>query len=93
MTENDFTYWAFLSYSPEDNCEKRPEAPDMCCLRWGDWLHDVLATFSIPADFAGQVNARGEIIPERRARSNRNARARSNRYSWATSSESAIGTP
>ena len=65
MTENDFTYWAFLSYSPEDNCEKRPEAPDMCCLRWGDWLHDVLATFSIPADFAGQVNARGEIIPER----------------------------
>jgi hypothetical protein len=31
----------------------------------------------------------GEIIPERRARSNRNARARSNRYTWATSSESA----
>jgi uncharacterized coiled-coil DUF342 family protein len=28
-------------------------------------LHDVLRSFSIPAEFAGQINARAEIIPER----------------------------
>lgn len=65
MTENKFTYWAFLSYSQQDNCETRPGAQDVVSLRWGDWLHDVLQAFSIPADFAGQINARGEIIPER----------------------------
>ncbi|HTL72064.1 MAG TPA: alanine-zipper protein [bacterium] len=65
MTENEFTYWAFLSYSQQDNCEVRPDAPEVCRLCWGDWLNDVLKTFSIPAIFAGQINARGEIIPER----------------------------
>ncbi len=65
MTENEFTYWAFLSYSPQDNGGPRPDAPAGSHLSWGDWLHDVLKTFSIPAEFVGQINARGEIIPER----------------------------
>ncbi len=65
MTENEFTYWAFLSFSQHDNCEKRPDTQAVGRLCWGDWLHNVLKTFSIPAEFAGQVNARGEIIPER----------------------------
>ena len=64
MTENN-KYWAFLSYSRQDNGEQRPEAPDVDRLIWGDWLHAALKTFSVPADFIGQVNGRGEIIPER----------------------------
>jgi len=65
MTENEDKYWAFLSYSPQDNCEKRPDTQDVSRLCWGDWLHDALQTFSIPAEFIGQINGRGEIIPER----------------------------
>jgi uncharacterized coiled-coil DUF342 family protein len=65
MTENEFNYWAFLSYSQQDNCGQRPEAPGADHLCWGDWLHETLKTFSVPAEFAGQINARGEIIPER----------------------------
>jgi|GEM_PF-1018317 len=63
MTENEFTYWAFLSYSQHDNAGPRPDAP--AGLSWGDWLQDVLQTFPIPAAFAGQINARAEIIPAR----------------------------
>src|SRR6516165_4723649 len=65
MTDNEFQYWAFLSYSEQDNRENRPGTPDVSNLCWGDWLHDVLATFSVPTEFAGQINARGEIIPDR----------------------------
>jgi hypothetical protein len=65
MTENGFIYWAFLSYSQQDNCEQRPDAPELCRLCWGDWWQDELKDFSIPAVFVGQINARGEIIPER----------------------------
>jgi len=28
-------------------------------------LHDALKEFSIPTEFVGQINGRGEIIPER----------------------------
>jgi len=28
-------------------------------------LHDALKSFSIPTEFVGQINGRGEIIPER----------------------------
>lgn len=65
MTEKDFTYWAFLAYSRQDNCEQRLDALGTGHLCWADWLCDGLKTFSVPPEFAGQVNARGEIIPER----------------------------
>jgi hypothetical protein len=65
MIENQFTYWAFLSHSQQDNCEQRQDAPAECHLCWGDWLYGELKTFSIPAVFAGQINARGEVISER----------------------------
>ncbi len=64
MTENN-KYWAFLSYSRQDNGEPRPEALAVDRLGWGDWLHAALKNFAVPADFIGQVNGRGEIIPER----------------------------
>lgn len=65
MTENEFIYCAFLGYSQQDNCQQRPDAPAVSRLCWGDWLHDELKAFPIPAVFAGQLNARGEMIPER----------------------------
>jgi hypothetical protein len=65
MTESQFIYGAFLSLSRQDNCEQRPDAPAERHLCWGDWLHHELTTFSIPAVFTGQINARGEVISER----------------------------
>jgi predicted nucleic acid-binding Zn-ribbon protein len=65
MTDNEYKYWAFLSYSHEDNREQRPDAPGASGRCWGQWLHDALKTFSIPAEFVGQINGHGEIIPER----------------------------
>src|SRR5664280_2294199 len=65
MTDNETKYWAFLSYSHQDNREQRADTQAGSRRCWGDWLHDALKTFSIPAEFAGQINGRGEIIPER----------------------------
>jgi len=65
MTDNEFKYLAFLCYSHEDNHEKRADSQAASRLCWGDWLHDALKAFAIPAEFVGQVNSRGEIIPER----------------------------
>lgn len=65
MTDNEFKYWAFLSYSQQDNRQQRTEAQAANNLCWGDWLHDALKIFSIPAEFIGQINGRGEIIPDR----------------------------
>lgn len=65
MTDNETKYWAFLSYSHQDNRAQRADTQTGSRRCWGDWLHDALKTFSIPAEFAGQINGRGEIIPER----------------------------
>ena len=32
---------------------------------WADWLQEALRKFAIPAEFIGQVNGRGELVPER----------------------------
>jgi hypothetical protein len=58
-------YCAFLSYSHEDNLEQRPDSQGAVSRCWGDWLHEALTRFSIPAEFIGQINARGENVPER----------------------------
>lgn len=63
MTDNENKYWAFLSYSHQDNREQRADTQNVSHLCWGNWLHDALKTFSIPAEFVGQINGRGEIIP------------------------------
>ena len=65
MTENEFTYRAFLSFSEQDNCAHRPDAPAADALCWGDWLPAALQSFPVPPALAGQRNARGEIIPDR----------------------------
>jgi hypothetical protein len=65
MADNEFKYWAFLNYSPEDNCEHRRDTPAAGHRCWGDWLDEALGNFSIPPEFVGQINGHGEIIPER----------------------------
>jgi len=65
MTDNGFKYWVFLSCSREDNCERRADSPEVGHRCWGNCLQDALTSFSIPAEFVGQINGRGEIIPER----------------------------
>ncbi len=65
MTDNEYKNWAFLSYSPQDNREQRTDTTAAGHRCWGNWLHDALKSFSIPAEFVGQINGRGEIIPER----------------------------
>ncbi len=64
MADNNFKYWAFLTYSHQDNDEPRRDssAAHRC---WGNWWHEVLQSFSIPPELVGQINGRGEIIPER----------------------------
>lgn len=65
MSDNKFKYWAFLSYSLEDNREQRSDTSAGNRRCWGNWLHEALKNFSIPPEFVGQINGRGEIIPER----------------------------
>ncbi len=65
MTDHEFKYWAFLCYSHLDNTETRLDAPGASGLCWGNWLHEALKTFSVPSDFAGHPNARGEVVPDR----------------------------
>ena len=65
MTGYEYKYWAYLSYSQQDNLEQRAVTPELHLRCWGNWLHDALKSFAIPAEFTGQINGRGEIIPER----------------------------
>ena len=65
MADNEYKYCAFLSYSPQDNREQPAGSPAAGRRLWGDWLDDALKAFAIPPEFAGQINGRGEIIPER----------------------------
>jgi len=65
MANNEYKYCVFLSCSPQDNCEPPVASPAAGRRRWGNWLDDALTAFSIPPEFVGQINGRGEIIPER----------------------------
>jgi WD40 repeat protein len=49
--EEDFKYWAFISYSHED-------------ASWGDWLHKTIETYHIPKKLIGR-NSRDGKIPKR----------------------------
>jgi len=65
MTDTKFKYWAFLSFSHQDNRDQRPDSPEQVHRCWGNWLDDALKVFPIPPEFVSQINGRGEIIPER----------------------------
>ncbi len=63
MTDSDLKFWVFLSYSQQDNGGARVGAGNAGGPGWGNWLHAALKNFSIPVEFVGQINGRGEIIP------------------------------
>jgi chromosome segregation ATPase len=65
MADREYKYYAFLSLSAQDNGETPADSSVAVRRRWGNWLDDALKTFSIPPEFVGQINGRGEIIPER----------------------------
>ena len=48
---NDFKYWAFISYSHHDK-------------RWGDWLHKSLETYRVPKALVGKPSPDG-VVPAR----------------------------
>jgi WD40 repeat protein len=53
----EFKYWAFISYSHQDNRTSGNA--------WGDWLHDPIETFKVPPELTGTVGRYGELIPGR----------------------------
>ncbi len=53
----EFKYWAFISYSHRDN---RKDGN-----LWGDWLHDAVENFKVPAELVGKPGRYGEPIPAR----------------------------
>ena len=66
MADNKLKYLGVpLVTAHEDNREQRRETPEAGRRCWGNWLYEALKTFSIPPEFVGQINGRGEIIPER----------------------------
>lgn len=50
-------YYAFISYRHADNKQQGRQ--------WATWLHQALETYEVPADLAGNQNARGDVIPPR----------------------------
>jgi len=50
-------YWAFISYSHQDNRTGGN--------LWGDWLHDAVENFQVPAELAGKAGRGGEAVPQR----------------------------
>jgi hypothetical protein len=65
--EGEFKYFAFVSYSHQDNRARRADDPPDAPRRmlWGDWLHEALETYRIPRSFVGKANKRAENIPAR----------------------------
>jgi hypothetical protein len=61
---DEFKYWAFLSYSHQDNVETRADG-SRGHIRWAEWLHDSLETYRVPAEFRMRQTRIGEPMPER----------------------------
>ena len=60
----DYKYWAFISYSHQDNLRTRGDGNgDHIC--WANWLHEQLETFRIPQGFRRRLARNGEPMPER----------------------------
>src|ERR1051326_86228 len=57
-------YWAFLSYSHQDNLAPRIDG-SVGHIRWAEWLHEGLETYRVPAEFRSRQARPGEEMPER----------------------------
>lgn len=58
-----YKYWAFISFSHQDNQFTRADGKgDYIC--WAKWLHDRIETFPIPAAYRDRLTPTGEPMPE-----------------------------
>lgn len=58
-------FWAFISYSREDNRPERRGPQGQPSVAWGDWVQEELETYSVPEELVGNRNFFGEVLPER----------------------------
>ncbi len=61
---SDYKYWAFISYSHQDNLATRGDGGGDH-IRWANWLHEQLETFRIPDGYRERTTRSGEPMPER----------------------------
>ena len=67
----DYKYWAFLSYSQQDNLPVRGDGSGPFdklragYIPWANWLHEQLETFRIPDGYRDRPTRTGEPMPGR----------------------------
>lgn len=61
---DNYKYWAFLSYSHQDNITARANGRGDC-VRWAEWLHNALETYRVPPGFSNHRTLTGESMPQR----------------------------
>ncbi len=61
---SEFKYWAFLSYSHQDNLETRRDG-GAGHVRWAEWLHESLETYKVPRAFRKRETRTSEPMPRR----------------------------
>ena len=59
-----YHYWAFISYSHQDNLPTRGDGRGDH-IQWANWLHEQLETFRIPEGYRDRTTRTGEPMPER----------------------------
>lgn len=57
-------YWAFISYSHQDNLRIRGDGSDDH-IQWANWLHEQLETYIIPSPYLDQTTRTGDPMPRR----------------------------
>jgi MTH538 TIR-like domain (DUF1863) len=60
----EYKYWAFLSYSHQDNLHERADGTKGH-IRWAEWLHESLETWKVPKEFRLRQTRTGEPMPKR----------------------------
>ena len=63
-TSTAYRYWAFVSYSHQDNLTVRGDG-SAGHIKWANWLHEQLETFLVPQDYRDHTTATGERMPQR----------------------------
>ncbi|MBX7211650.1 MAG: hypothetical protein K1X78_25305 [Verrucomicrobiaceae bacterium] len=61
---SDYKYWAFISYSHQDNLLTRGDG-STDHIQWANWLHEQLETFRVPDGCRDRPTRTGEPMPGR----------------------------
>ncbi|MCB1085758.1 MAG: TIR domain-containing protein [Verrucomicrobiae bacterium] len=59
-----YRYWAFISYSHQDNLATRGDGSGDH-IAWANWLHEQLETFVVPEGYRDRPARTGEPMPDR----------------------------